>query len=124
MNTPRKHRSAALNGPLILSPERRLAVPLGLRTVEHQRQVVVQLVEPPCDLVEPVMPDFDVIFVGAGHNALVAAAYLAKAGREVCLLDQGDRGGVRPQRGADAARVRARHVLGAVPQLCGQARFR
>lgn len=39
------------------------------------------------------MPSFDVIFVGAGHNALVAAAYLAKAGRSVCLLDQGDRPG-------------------------------
>jgi phytoene dehydrogenase-like protein len=30
----------------------------------------------------------DVVFVGAGHNALVAAAYLAEAGRSVCLLDQ------------------------------------
>src|SRR5262249_758520 len=32
---------------------------------------------------------FDVIFVGAGHNALVAAGYLAKEGRSVCLLDRG-----------------------------------
>jgi phytoene dehydrogenase-like protein len=32
---------------------------------------------------------FDVIFVGAGHNALIAASYLAKEGRSVCLLDQG-----------------------------------
>jgi phytoene dehydrogenase-like protein len=32
---------------------------------------------------------YDVVFVGAGHNALVAAAYLTKAGRSVCLLDQG-----------------------------------
>ncbi|MCW2654314.1 MAG: dependent oxidoreductase [Mycobacterium sp.] len=31
---------------------------------------------------------FDVIFVGAGHNALVAASYLAREGRSVCLLDQ------------------------------------
>jgi phytoene dehydrogenase-like protein len=31
---------------------------------------------------------FDVIFVGAGHNALTAACYLAKAGRSVCLLEQ------------------------------------
>ncbi|CAM3972654.1 NAD(P)/FAD-dependent oxidoreductase [Kibdelosporangium persicum] len=36
------------------------------------------------------MISFDVVFVGAGHNALVAAAYLAKAGRSVCLLDQSD----------------------------------
>ncbi|WP_181448608.1 phytoene desaturase family protein [Nonomuraea aridisoli] len=31
---------------------------------------------------------FDVVFVGAGHNALVAAAYLAKAGRSVALLER------------------------------------
>jgi phytoene dehydrogenase-like protein len=31
---------------------------------------------------------FDVIFVGAGHNALIAASYLVKEGRSVCLLDQ------------------------------------
>jgi phytoene dehydrogenase-like protein len=30
----------------------------------------------------------DVVFVGAGHNALVAAAYLADAGRSVCLLER------------------------------------
>ncbi|MCE7003433.1 NAD(P)/FAD-dependent oxidoreductase [Kibdelosporangium philippinense] len=36
------------------------------------------------------MSNFDVVFVGAGHNALVAAAYLAKAGRSVCLLEQAD----------------------------------
>jgi phytoene dehydrogenase-like protein len=31
---------------------------------------------------------FDVVFIGAGHNALVAATYLAKEGRSVCLLEQ------------------------------------
>ncbi|MEU0501768.1 NAD(P)/FAD-dependent oxidoreductase [Nocardia sp. NPDC005998] len=37
---------------------------------------------------------FDVIFVGAGHNALIAASYLVKEGRSVCLLDLGpDPGG-------------------------------
>src|SRR3981081_1174216 len=30
----------------------------------------------------------DIVFVGAGHNALVAAAYLLGAGRSVCLLDR------------------------------------
>lgn len=30
----------------------------------------------------------DVVFVGAGHNALVAAAYLLDAGRSACLLEQ------------------------------------
>ena len=34
------------------------------------------------------MPDpFDVIIVGAGHNGLVTAAYLAKAGRRVLVLE-------------------------------------
>src|SRR5262249_20339403 len=28
------------------------------------------------------------IFIGAGHNALIAASYIAKEGRSVCLLDQ------------------------------------
>jgi phytoene dehydrogenase-like protein len=35
----------------------------------------------------------DVVFVGAGHNALVAAAYLLDAGRSVVLLEQMDRPG-------------------------------
>jgi phytoene dehydrogenase-like protein len=30
----------------------------------------------------------DIVFVGAGHNALVAAAYLLEAGRSVVLLDR------------------------------------
>jgi phytoene dehydrogenase-like protein len=30
----------------------------------------------------------DVVFVGAGHNALVAAAYLLEAGRSVVLLER------------------------------------
>ena len=34
------------------------------------------------------MPErFDVVVAGAGHNSLVAAAYLAKAGYEVCVLE-------------------------------------
>ncbi len=37
----------------------------------------------------PIMSSsaYDVIFVGAGHNALVSAVYLLKAGRSVCLLE-------------------------------------
>src|SRR5881227_3014733 len=30
---------------------------------------------------------FDVVVAGAGHNSLVTAAYLAKAGYEVCVLE-------------------------------------
>jgi phytoene dehydrogenase-like protein len=32
--------------------------------------------------------DFDVVVVGAGHNALVSAAYLAGAGYRVCVLER------------------------------------
>ena len=34
------------------------------------------------------MNDYDVIIVGAGHNALVCGGYLAKAGYRVCLLER------------------------------------
>jgi phytoene dehydrogenase-like protein len=33
------------------------------------------------------MSAFDVIIIGAGHNGLVAANYLARAGKSVCVLE-------------------------------------
>src|SRR6187397_1621070 len=39
------------------------------------------------------MPKFDAIIIGAGHNGLVTAAYLAKAGRKVLVLERRERVG-------------------------------
>jgi phytoene dehydrogenase-like protein len=36
------------------------------------------------------MPDYDVIVIGAGHNALISAAYLAQAGQKVAIFERRD----------------------------------
>src|SRR5436853_3909006 len=36
---------------------------------------------------------FDAIIIGAGHNGLVAAGYLARAGKKVVVVEQRDRVG-------------------------------
>ena len=33
---------------------------------------------------------YDCVVIGAGHNGLIAAAYLARAGRKVCVLERRD----------------------------------
>jgi len=33
---------------------------------------------------------YDVIIIGAGHNGLTTAAYLAKGGRKVLMLERND----------------------------------
>ena len=39
------------------------------------------------------MDQFDVIIIGSGHNALITAAYLTRAGRSVLVLEKNDRPG-------------------------------
>jgi phytoene dehydrogenase-like protein len=58
--------------------------------------------------------DFDVIVVGGGHNALVTAAYLARAGRRTLVLERRDRvGGAAETATLDGARVpRLAHTIG------------
>ena len=42
------------------------------------------------DPIEAPAPDHDVVIVGGGHNGLTAAAYLARAGKRVLLLERDD----------------------------------
>jgi phytoene dehydrogenase-like protein len=62
----------------------------------------------------------DVVIVGGGHNALVAAAYLARAGRSVIVLERQDHvGGAavseRPWSGVDARLSRYSYLVSLLP---------
>ncbi|RMI34022.1 phytoene desaturase family protein [Nocardia stercoris] len=64
---------------------------------------------------------YDVVIVGGGHNGLVAAAYLARAGRSVLLLEQQDRlGGAavseRVFDGIDARLSRYSYLVSLLPE--------
>ncbi|MFI2617152.1 phytoene desaturase family protein [Streptomyces sp. NPDC018584] len=70
------------------------------------------------------MPDrdaYDAVIVGGGHNGLVAAAYLARAGRSVLLLERlGGTGGAavssRPFAGVDARLSRYSYLVSLLPK--------
>ncbi|MFF1377500.1 phytoene desaturase family protein [Streptomyces sp. NPDC058308] len=70
------------------------------------------------------MPDrdaYDAVVVGGGHNGLVAAAYLARAGRSVLLLERlGATGGAavssRPFAGVDARLSRYSYLVSLLPK--------
>src|SRR3954453_6572123 len=63
----------------------------------------------------------DVVIVGGGHNGLVAAAYLARAGRSVLVLERRDHlGGAavseRPFAGVDARVSRYAYLVSLFPR--------
>ncbi|MDI2129870.1 phytoene desaturase family protein [Yinghuangia seranimata] len=65
--------------------------------------------------------DFDAVIVGGGHNGLVAAAYLARAGRSVLVLERrGEVGGAavssRPFAGVDVRLSRYSYLVSLMPR--------
>ena len=64
---------------------------------------------------------YDAVVIGAGHNGLVAAAYLARAGQSVLVLERSDHvGGAavseRPWPGVDARLSRYSYLVSLLPQ--------
>ncbi|MEV3930376.1 NAD(P)/FAD-dependent oxidoreductase [Streptomyces sp. NPDC049944] len=69
----------------------------------------------------PAHAAYDTVIVGGGHNGLVAAAYLARAGRSVLVLERlGSTGGAavstRPFDGIDARLSRYSYLVSLLPQ--------
>src|ERR1051325_552059 len=57
------------------------------------------------------MPDYDIIIIGAGHNGLVAACYLAKSGLKTLVLEAREGVGGGAVLGHAAGLNLARHGL-------------
>jgi phytoene dehydrogenase-like protein len=70
----------------------------------------------------PRASDYEVVIVGGGHNGLVAAAYLARAGRSCVVLERrAQLGGAavseRPFPGVDARLSRYAYLVSLLPEL-------
>ncbi|AZK98099.1 MULTISPECIES: phytoene desaturase family protein [Streptomyces] len=68
----------------------------------------------------PAQTSYDAVIVGGGHNGLVAAAYLARAGRSVLLLERAPVTGgaavsTRPFAGVDARLSRYSYLVSLLP---------
>ncbi|MCW7942819.1 FAD-dependent oxidoreductase [Streptomyces hygroscopicus] len=69
----------------------------------------------------PAHEGYDAVIVGGGHNGLVAAAYLARAGRSVLVLERLDHTGgaavsTRPFAGVDARLSRYSYLVSLLPR--------
>ena len=83
---------------------------------------------PLADVDHPVLPrampaheGYDAVIVGGGHNGLVAAAYLARAGRSVLVLERlattgGAAVSTRPFAGVDARLSRYSYLVSLLPR--------
>lgn len=74
-----------------------------------------------CPYGDPMTRRYDAVVVGGGHNGLTAAAYLARAGRSVLLLERADHlggatGSHRVFPGVDAHLSRYSYLVSLLPQ--------